>query len=185
MKNEMTIITKIIEGGRTGFGEAIVSAIESLEGKRAKITIEEYKRPRSNQQNRYYWGVVLKFYQSYFQRNGVNMSNDDMHIWIKEYIWKDFVDITIEKVSKYGEVSQIPFRKILTSTLLTTKEWENRMEQTRRYAAQNFSIQIPMPNEKIDQHVIDWLENPDGMYYQAEYANYFTIETPPKSAANG
>lgn len=169
MKNCMTIITSIITEGRTGFGEAIVSAIEKLEGKRARIAIEEYKKPRSNRQNRYYWGVVLRMYVQYFQRQGVFMSNDDMHIWIKEYVWSDFVDVI---------VNDVPFRKILTSTRLTTMEWEERMTLARAYASEHFSLNIPEPSERIDEHVQEWLEHPDGVYYDADYTNYFSIEKP-------
>jgi hypothetical protein len=179
MKNKLTIVTKPIKDGKTGFGEAILNALESLEGKRAKISIEEYKRPRSNKQNRYYWGVVLKYYRQFFQANGTFMSNDDMHIWIKEYVWHDYVDITLERVSRDGEVLQIPFRKILTSTRLDTQEWEQRMTLSRQYAVENFNgMQIPEPSETIDEHVKQWLEHADGLYYGADYSNYFDIVKP-------
>jgi hypothetical protein len=61
---------------------------------------------------------------------------------------------------------------------LNTKEWEERMTLTRAYAAQNFNMQIPEPSEKIDQHIQDWLDNPEGIYYEADYKSYFDIEKP-------
>src|SRR3954465_3307041 len=32
--------------------------LHSLNGKRVELTVEKLKHPRSNNQNRYYWGVV-------------------------------------------------------------------------------------------------------------------------------
>lgn len=174
--NRIQIVTKPITGGLTGFGEQIVQAIESLEGRRAIITIEEFRRIRTTQQNAYYWAVVLKMFRQYFEHSGHFMSNDDMHLWIKEYVWRDFVDISVEKVDRDGVVTYVPFRQILTSTLLTTVEWEHRMMLSRAYAAENFNgMQIPEPREKLPDYVQEWLDNPEGVYYEGDYKNYFNI----------
>lgn len=178
-KNQITIVTRVIQNGLTGFGEQILNAIDILEGKRAKITIEEFRRPRTNKQNRYYWGVVLKAYCQYFERQGHYFSNDEMHLWIKEYVWGDFQDITVEKVDRDGVITYLPMRHILSSTTLDTLQFEERMFLSRAYAAENFDgLQIPEPSEKIDAHVLEWLENPEGIYYQNEYKDYFNIIQP-------
>jgi len=180
-KDQIVIVTKPIQpDGKTGYGLAIVNALKELVGKRAIIIIQEYRKIRSNKQNRYYWGVVLKAYQRYFQSNNVYMSDDDMHLWIKEYVWRDYVDIQIEDVdSETGEVRMIPFRKILTSTILTTIEWEERMTISRNYAAEHFNIQIPEPNERLDKQILETLEHPEGIYYDVDFGNYFNIVDVP------
>jgi len=167
-KNKITIITKEISEGRTGYGEAIVDAFCKLEGKKAKITIEHYRRPRTNAQNAYYWCVPLEYYQRYFQQQDVFMTKDEIHEWIKEYVWHDYVDITL--------INGMEFRKVLSSTDLDTMEWEHRMTLTRNYAATNFNgMQIPEPNEKIDEATLEWLANAEGIYSDFEYKNYFKI----------
>lgn len=183
-KQSASIITFPIKDGRTGFGEIIVDHIAKLEGKRAKITIEEYHSPRTNKQNRYYWGVVLKYYQEYFRKEQVYFTNDEAHDWIKEHVWGDLLEGVIERVSKDGEVSHIPYRKLLSSTLLTTKEWELRMTASRQYAAEHLNMQIPEPHEKLDEELLKWLNNPEGVYYMEDYRNYFTISDAKKAKKN-
>lgn len=179
MKNSVRIVTRPIKDGLTGFGEQIIQAFKILEGKRAEVIITEWKAPRTDKQNRYYWGVVLKAYSQYFQQQGHFWSNDEMHLWIKQYVWWDYEDITVERVDKDGVVTYLPFRHILSSTTLGTKEWEERMEKSRMYAAQNFNgLQIEEPNEKIDEHVLEWLANPEGLYYGNDYKAYFNVVEP-------
>lgn len=185
MTETATIITLPIKDGLTGFGQTIVDHVAKLEGKRAEITIREYVRPRTDKQNRYYWGVVLKAYQQYFRGKQIFFTNDECHLWIKEHIWNDIFEGTWERVSKEtGEVTHVPFRKILSSTLLNTREWEERMLLSRQYAAEFMNLQIPEPEEKIDEQVLQWLENPEGVYYMDDYRNYFTISDKKKASKN-
>ena len=92
-------------------------------------------------------------------------------------MWRDYVDIEIEEVDQEtGEIKLIPFRKILTSTQLSTMEFEERMTASRNYAAEHFNgLQIPEPTERIDTQILEWLEHPEGVYYDADFQNYFNV----------
>lgn len=162
MKNQVTVITGPIKDGRTGFTVQINTALKSLEGKRARIVIEEFKLPRTTPQNNYYYGVVLTAYQEKFAAEGVIFSKEQMHLWIKEFVWKWFVDV---------ELNGIPFRKILSSTEVNIQQWEDLMKQCRYYADKHLNIYIPEPQKKLP----DYMDIPSGVYYDYEYKNYFKI----------
>lgn len=162
MKNQLTIITPPLHDGKTGHAEEIILMLKNMEGKRAKITIEEFKQPRTNKQNSYYFGVVVKAYLDYFMDNNVYMTSDMMHNWIKEYVWRWYEDITL---------NGIPFRHILSSTEVDIKTWEELMTQSRLYAAKHLGIDIPEPEEKLPGH----LDVPCGIFYDYDYKNYFKI----------
>jgi len=161
MKNQLTIITPTIKDGKTGFGLQIQSALQALEGKRVKITIEEFKKPRSNAQNAYYYGCVLPAYKEAFAANNVFLDNDQMHAWIKEFVWEWYVDL---------DMNGIPFRKVLSSTHVDVKQWEELMTKCRYYATKHLNIDIQEPQEKMPEY-----EVPDGLYYDYDYKNYFKI----------
>jgi hypothetical protein len=162
MKNQLTIITPPLHDGKTGHAEEIMLMLKNMEGKRARIFIEEFKMPRTNKQNRYYFGVVVKAYQNCFNDNNVYMTSDDMHGWIKQYVWKWYEDVTL---------NGIPFRHILSSTEVDVKTWEELMTKCRYYAAKHLGIDIPEPTERLP----DYLDTPCGIFYDYDYKNYFKI----------
>ncbi len=51
----------LVTGGRipAEVSRAVATALRRMEGKRVIVSLREHKRTRSNNQNRYYWGVVV------------------------------------------------------------------------------------------------------------------------------
>ena len=92
-----------------------------------KSAIPVKKETRSDRQNRYMWAVVYKTIG-------------------------DSLGYTPEEVHQiFGEMFlsyQKDFKKFVRSTTsLKTDEMENYLEQVRRFAATELSINVPLPNE--------------------------------------
>ena len=91
--------------------------LSSFEGKRIELVLRERRAGRSDQQNRYYHGVVLKIIADY-----LGYTTEEMGELVKEHF-------NIESTSK-----------------LSTKEFNDHIERVVGWAAQQFGVYIPDPN---------------------------------------
>lgn len=102
------------------------------------LNIKPITKPRSNQQNRYYRGVIVKMVAE--EVCGYPASNDDCEAIHKE-LAKRFLGYTL--VERGG----FTFEVIRSTTDLSTVEMEAYHENCRRWAADFLHIYIPLPNE--------------------------------------
>ena len=96
------------------------------------LTVSDNKPSRSNQQNAYYWGVVVKILSS-----ETGYTPDEMHEVLK------FKFLGTREISFKGE--KIP--TLNDSKSLKTNEFEEYLTKIREWASAELSIYIPTPNE--------------------------------------
>ena len=102
--------------------------VSDLEGEEIYLKIKEWKNRRSDRQNRYYYGVVIRILSE-----DLGYSKDLIHALMS----KKFLE---EKVV-LGEM-------VLPSTRnLKTDEFEEYLRNIRMWAARDMDIYIPTPNE--------------------------------------
>lgn len=101
--------------------------LAGMEGQRVNVTVQKPGRPRSNQENRYYWGVVIKTLSDH-----TGYSDDEMHDALRMLFLKDHTE-------------SIP--TIRSTAALTTVEFEEYMTKIRAWASQELSVYVPEPNE--------------------------------------
>lgn len=114
---------------------------KTLEGRRVEVVVREAKARRSNNQNAYYWGVVIKLLQEHTGYHGSDGA-DELH----EILRVKFLTVH----TKFGD-------RVRETSTLNTKEFEDYLDQIRNWAAVMFSVQndageivpfmIPLPNE--------------------------------------
>ncbi|MEN6623987.1 MAG: hypothetical protein ABFD50_20880 [Smithella sp.] len=107
--------------------EKVREYLKGLEGKRIDITVKRERSQRSINQNNYYFGVVCKVLGDYF-----GYEVDDMHEALK---------------LKFLQVGPCDVPTIKSTTKLNTSEFEDYLERIRRWAATEYSVQIPLPGE--------------------------------------
>ena len=101
-----------------------------LKGKIVEITAELQRRHRSNEQNRYYWGVVLKMiadYCGYFSQEEIESLHTEM------------CRLFLPGVGMLA----LPTR----TSDLSTVEMNDYMKKVRAWAASELGVYIPEPNE--------------------------------------
>jgi hypothetical protein len=99
------------------------------------VTIKKHRAKRSNSENRYYWGVVIKILSDEF-----GYLPDEMHEVLKRLF------LAYEKPNQItGEIER--FAK--STTGLTTEQAEEYYENIRIWALSEYSILIPLPNENL------------------------------------
>lgn len=117
-------------------------ALTGLKNGRYLVTIES-KNNRSNQQNRYYHGVIIPFVKDGLKEAGFSeiRTHEDAHEILKYMFLKKRV-----VNEETGEVIEL----LGTTTTLTTIEFNAFVEDIIRWAAEYLNIQIPLPNEQLE-----------------------------------
>ncbi len=113
---------------------------EMFSGEQVVLSIKKKRKTRSTQQNRYYWGVIVKsFQQGAEEQWGEYLDSEECHENLKkECNWKEVVN-TIS-----GDI-----QKITESTAgLKTIEFEEYEERCRRLIFTYFGITVMLPNEQ-------------------------------------
>lgn len=114
---------KVIFDDRDSFDNYLLS----LENMFVDIVIKKRRKDRSNQQNRYMWGVVYKLISE-----TTGHTEDEIHDSMRAMFLMD-------------NLGKFPIMR--SSTSLTTAEMEEYLEKIRQWAAQELSCIIPLPNE--------------------------------------
>jgi hypothetical protein len=117
--------------------EKIRDLFRRNEGRMLTISVERYRRQRSNNQNRYYWGCVVPHIIRMFEEAGSIVTPDEVHDFLRHEL-----KLIRHVTDPAGEVHSI----IRSSSDLDTREWEDWMERIRVWAAER-GTQIPLPNE--------------------------------------
>ena len=134
-KFECTITNgKPVLDNATGF----LNECRQLEGKRCVVTVSPVRKQKSNQQQRYYRGVVVQRFAEYW-----GCSNDEAHRALSRE------HLTVIPANK-----EMP--SYIRSTELgewTTTEWEDYMEFLRTWGLIEFGIYIEKPNEVVFEDI--------------------------------
>lgn len=121
---------------RKGFDEDMIS----LEGKRVWITIEKQKSKRSDNQNRYWWGVVIPIVKQGLKDAGFNdyKTSQSVHELLKYRFLKE------DSVSENGETLE----RIKSSTELGKLEFMDLIAEVQQFSAEFLNTIIPDPGEQ-------------------------------------
>lgn len=106
--------------------------LQQYEGQDAFLIIKPYKDNRSDNQNRYYWGVVIKLLA-----DELGYLPEEMHEVLKQ-------KFLVSRIVKVGNTEySIPD----SSSTLNTTEFEDYLSQIRTWASQELELLIPQPND--------------------------------------
>ena len=122
----------MILNDKQGFFDSIRSMADGM----YSMVIEKVYDIRSNPQNRYYWGVVIKaFVQGVYDTHGEKISIQEAHDSLKEMF--NFKEI----VSDHGEIRKL----VKTTRKLNTSQFNEYIENCRRFIQEWFNIETPDP----------------------------------------
>lgn len=120
----------------------VLNAIKYFNGKDVVITFSKHKKSRSNNQNRFYWGVVLPLVQKgLLDATGELRSNDNIHYKILLPLFAPTNEIV--NVDS-GEC----INERLTSSEMTTTQFCEYILEVQKWGAEFLGIDIPSPNEE-------------------------------------
>jgi hypothetical protein len=139
MKLEIT--TSVVNGLFKRNRNLVLNAIKTFNNKDVVISFSKPKKNRSNNQNRYYWGLVLPLIQNgLLEATGELRSVDNIHYKILLPLFAP----TNEIVNKdTGEC----ITERLTSSDLTTTQFCEYILEIQKWSAEFLGIDIPSSNE--------------------------------------
>lgn len=112
--------------------EGFKADIRSHEGKEIYLTIGKGRNTRSDSQNRYYWGVIVRILV-----NELGYFDDEIHEFLKEKFLP----------KKHIALGGYEFDVATSTSRLSTKEFEDFASKVRAWASSDLNIFIPLPNE--------------------------------------
>lgn len=133
----MTVFYGVVDAGRLKLDNpnAYLVHISSLNGKKVELVLRKRKSKRSLNQNAYYWSVVVEILGKYF-----GYEPEEMH----EALKFQFLRITNDK----GLVS------VMSTSKLSTDKFSQYVNRVVRWAAQEYGVYIPDPNEAAWQGIM-------------------------------
>ena len=136
------VITSIHNGKFKRNLNTVLDIVKQFNGMDVLLTFEKPKKKRSNDQNNFYWGVLIPI-----SKNAIKESWGE--VWSKEQthnFFKTRFNYT-EKVNETtGEVVKIP----KSTTENTTTQQEEYHLQIREFLQEWFNVTAPLPNEHLN-----------------------------------
>ena len=135
------IISEVKNGSLTRNRNLIKDAIETFEGKQVVIKIEKFKKKRSTQQNRFYYGIILPIVQNCLKEAGHIMTNESTHDLIKLKFLKETLFVNEDT----GEVIE----RIKSTTELSTSQFMDLLAEINNFTFEYFGVNLPSPNDDL------------------------------------
>lgn len=140
---KISIISSVVNGNLKRNRNLITSAIKSFEGKDIEVTLQLKRKSRSNNQNSYYWGVVLPLVQDGLKEaTGEVRDINSIHYQILLPL------LSVNREIVNTETGQVISEK-LTSSEMTTTEFMEYVISIQQWAAEFLNINIPDPNQEL------------------------------------
>ena len=135
------IISEVKNGSLTRNRNLIKDAIATFENKQIVIKIEKFKKKRSTQQNRFYYGVIIPIVQNCLKEAGHIMTNESTHDLIKLKFLKETLFVNEDT----GEVIE----RIKSTTELSTSQFMDLLAEINNFTFDYFGVLLPSPNEDL------------------------------------
>lgn len=125
----------IINFNRDEERQGLWRALRRLRGTH-RLEISQYRKRRSDRQNRYYWPVFCKLLSDFMREQGENISPDDAHeIFKHKFLRREIID------EKTGEV----IAYTASTTKLSTVEFNEYLDQIAYWLNDMFGLVVPEP----------------------------------------
>jgi|SRR6185369_6246720 len=108
-------------------------------GKRAVIKANEYEDDRSLQQNRFYFGVVLKAISEQASVNRQRYTTEAWHIYCRE----QFLGYVFESILLPGRKRKTTKKVLRSTTDLTVKQFAEYVEKITAHATTDLGVRFP------------------------------------------
>lgn len=141
MKKEL-FISKVDANGnlQANVSKQIRTLLKALADSSVVIEISKKRKQRSNNQNKYYWGVVVQeFRQGVLEMWGEHIDSQEAHEYLKLHC--NFKEIINEAT---GEIIKLP----ISTTESNTLEFEEYLEKCRKLIYEYFNVVVALPNEQ-------------------------------------
>lgn len=111
--------------------------VQTFAGKEIEVTIQRKKKHRSDQQNRFYWAVVVPMVQAGIKDLGDIVTTEQAHEFLKmRYLKKQRID---------EQTGEVIYEYAKSTSALTTVEFMEYISHCQQFAAEYLGVTIPDP----------------------------------------
>ncbi len=135
------MIFKIVGGKFKGDLNLLKECLKAMEGKTIELTLEVRRNKRSNQQNSYYWSVIVPIFKNILKEEWGELRT------IKET--HEFLKYNCNYEERVNEETGEILKLARSTKDNDTKVQEEFHERCRQLAFEMFNVTIPLPNEQI------------------------------------
>jgi hypothetical protein len=114
----------------------------TMAGHELILTVKRREDDRSLQQNRFYWGAVLKDISQQAAILGVSYMPEAWH----ELFRRKFLGYEIEKIQVAGSKRKQVIRRLRSTSKLKVRAMSKYLDQVQAYAATELGVQFSVPN---------------------------------------
>lgn len=104
--------------------------------RRLWLSVQPLEDARSLQQNKFYWGVVLRQISEQAQVEGIGANADGWHLYFK----KMFLGYQFTKVKEPGKKRKTVKRELRSTTDLSVRQFAEYIERIQAHAATVFGV---------------------------------------------
>jgi len=140
---------KVDEAGNIRLPKRMRKEIESaFVGKPIQVEVKRKAKRRSNDQNAYYWGVIIPIVlQAFIDLGNELQHNNPEHAQIVHEFLKDkFLNNGLDLVDAKGQAHKTG----ASTRRLTTAQFDEYKNKIQQFGAEYLNVQIPDPNEQIE-----------------------------------
>lgn len=121
--------------------ELFMRRLESLEGKELEIHIQPLSTKRSDNLNRYFWGVVMPCIKSFHMETTGNKITDDS---LYTYLLTEFAGVKLGVENVFGR--EIIVMEGLTSSKMNNEQFLDFLDKIRLHYLE-IGLDIPLPTD--------------------------------------
>ncbi len=113
--------------------------LKQFEGKRVELVLSKANKRRSNDQNGFYWAVVIPVaHKGMIDAGYLGMTRDDVHKFFKDEFLAEGIEIVNPNTGQVKTINK-------TTTVLSTTQMMDYIEQIAQFCAEWLNVVIPEP----------------------------------------
>ena len=146
---KLTYYGKVSESGEISLPKRLRKEVsEQLAGHGIEVTFRRKRKRRSNEQNAYYWGVVIPYVLRGFIElgNDFQEGNKEHHEIAHEFLKGKFLHNGLDFYDAEGNV----YTSTPSTKRCTTTEMMDYIDMIQRWAAEYLNVNIPDPDEQLN-----------------------------------
>lgn len=138
---KVVVQSKVYNGKLSGYASEILTKfVKNNEGKNVEVVVRRKRAKRSDNQNRYYWGVIIPIIHSELVNLGHRLNSEEVHFFLKQKF--NYKTVATKEGELIGEIPQ-------STATLNKLEFMEYVDKIIQWSAEILNVTIPQPTNDL------------------------------------
>lgn len=138
---KVVVQSKVYNGKLSGYASDILTKfVQNNEGKNVEVIVRRKRAKRSDNQNRYYWGVIIPIIHSELVNLGHRLNSEEVHFFLKQKF--NYKTVATKEGELIGEIPQ-------STATLNKLEFMEYVDKIIQWSAEILNVTIPQPTTEL------------------------------------